>query len=354
MKKIFILTCLLTVSIATSVYCQGNTSLFEIAQTDTVDQMKALLESGADIDQVDGYGYSPVMRAAAADNYPVFEFLVQSYARLDLVTNKGCPLQILIGCMSLENFDKACALLSGRNFDLDKPTKENFSLLHFLVFKVDLAKVECLLRYKPALDRKGKIGMSIPIDMLQYATYPFTDTAGSNADAIKNAPAMRKLLMDAGSDDITYAPLIIGNFGNFLVAHFMVISTLNPSTNLRDINRSKYYTFYNDGNREVAPITIESLYSMYKDLGIEIKITTYESNFPEVIKSCEDSPASFFLLANLGNHPLISQAWVAFSGINADGSLRIANPDARSEIFDYRSQDIAELMTIEILQKPNP
>lgn len=354
MKKMVILTCLLAVSIATSVYCQETISLFQVAKTGTADQMKALLEGGADKDQVDRHGYSPVMLAAAANNYPVFEYLVKSDARLDLVTSKGCPLQILMGCLSLENFDKACALLSSRNFDLDKPTEENFSLLHFLVFKVEQGKIECLLRYKPNLARKETIGMSIPIDMLQYATYPFTDTAGSNAEAIKNAPTVRKLLMDAGSNDITYAPLTIGNFGNFLVANFMVISTLKPSTNLDDINRPEYFAFYDDGDREVAPINIESLYKMYKDLGIEIKINTYESNFSEVIKSCEDSPASFFLLANLGNHPLISQAWVAFSGINEDGWLKIANPDIRSEIFDYRSQDIAELMTIEILQKTIP
>jgi hypothetical protein len=319
-----------------------------VARAGTVEEAKALLDGGADIDGTDALGYSALMLAARMGNYPVFEYLVGRNARLDGKTRKGCPLQILVGNFGLEDFRKACRLLSDKGFDLDKPTSDNFSLLHYLAFRADAGKIECLLGYKPDLSRESKIGQSRPIDMLQFADYPYTDVR--SYDLTSEIETARTLFLRAGSRDIKYAPLTIGNFGNFIVANFMAINSIDPSVEMGDVNKDGYFSFSSDGKRDTACLSLEALSRMYGDIGAKVRISAYTEDLAQVLRDCAESASNFFILANPGNSPLVRQGWVAFQGYGKGGFVELANPDVRLDLFDFTLEDISEVITIEVLE----
>jgi len=342
---ILILICLL------NTYALDNRNIFDIAENGTISEMNRCLENGANINSLNAKGYSPIMFAALHDNYEVFQYLVNKDAKLDIITTNGCNLQILLGYFSLGNFQKACSLLNSKQFNLDTPSKINMSLLHFLVFACDYDKVKYLLQYKPDLFRKETISDSLPIDMLQYSNYEYTNIFKLSEKKKDNLVKIEKLLIENGSPDINYAPLTIGKFGNFLFVNFKIINQLLPNVSLDQINLSKYYSFYKNGNQSTARLDIEKLSDMYKNIGLKAEILIYNENIQKVLKQCEESPDPYFLIANVGNSPLISQNWINISGLENNSEYLLKNDsDIRFELFDYQLNDINMLITIRILQ----
>lgn len=332
-------------------YALDNKSVFDIAANGTIAEIRKSLETGSNINILDAKGYTPVMHAILHDNYEVFEYLVKHGSDITLATNNGCNVQILLGYFSLNNFEKSCALLVEQGFSLDKPTDNNMSLLHYLVFSCDYDKVKFLLQYKPDLYRKEIVSDSLPIDMLQYCDYQYTNINSLSEGKKKNISKIRELLIANGSPDITFLPLTIGRFGNFFFSNFKIINQIKPSISVDQINLSKYYTFYRNGKQETARLDLEKLYEMYANVGLKIEISVYDDNFQDIIKKCAESPDPYFLIANMGNCPLISQNWVNISGLEDNKYFLIKNDsDIRFQVFDYRLQDINFLMTIRLLQ----
>jgi len=349
-NKVGILLFVLVISLFNT-YAQDNKGIFDIAANGTVSEMSICLESGTDINSQNTKGYTALMFATLYNNYEVFQYLVNKGARLDLTTINGCNIQILLGYFSVDNFQKACSLLRNKKVDLDQPSKINMSLLHFLVFSCDYDKVKCLIQYKPDLFRKETISDSLPIDMLQYSNYEYTDIFTLSESKKENLTNIQKLLIENGSPDIKLAPLTIGRFGNFLFANFKIINQLMPKVSLDQINLSKYYTFYLNGKQNTARIDFDKLSEMYKNVGLKTEILIYKDNFQEVIKQCGESPDPYFLIANVGNCPLISQNWINISGLENNSYFLIKNDsDIRFELFDYQLRDINQLITIRILQ----
>jgi len=268
------------------------------------------------------------------------------------LTNNGCNCQILLGYFSLENFKKACLLLGRYKIDLDQPSEKNMSLLHYLVYSCSYEKVEYFLQFNPDLLRKDTVSDALPIDMLQYCNYEYTDISEISDVKEQSIDKIRKLLMDNGSPDITRAPLTIAGFGNFFFVNFKAINALRPDIDIGELNQSRYYKFIKKGKQKTARIDLEKLYEMYRDAGIEVEINVYKDKFLDVMKQCEESSDVYFLIANMGNCPLISQNWVNLSGIEEDKYFLIKNDsDSRFKLFDYRLQDINVLITIRIVKQ---
>jgi ankyrin repeat protein len=341
----FLLICLV------NIYSLESRDIFDIAANGTVSEMNRCLNNGININSLNAKGYSPVMFATLHDNYEVFQYLVNKNAKLDIITTNGCNIQILLGYFSFENFQKACSLLNDNQINLDAPSKINMSLLHYLVFSCDYDKVKYFLKYKPDLFRKETISDSLPIDMLQYSSYEYTDISSLSDKKKHDLVEIERLLIENGSPVINYSPLTIGRFGNFLFVHFKIISQLIPNISLDQINLSKYYLFYNNGNQKIARLDIDKISDMYKNVGLKAEIIVYKENFQKILKQCEESPDPYFLIVNVGNCPLISQNWINVSGLENGSEYLLKNDsDIRFELFDYQLDDINTLITIRILK----
>ena len=312
LKKGCIIITVLFLSFASS-YALDNKSIFDIAANGTSAEISKSMETGTNINTLDAKGYTPLMYAILHDNYEVFQYLVKHGSEMNTVSANGCNIPILLGYFSFDNFKKACSLLNEQGINIDQPSNNNMSLLHYLVFACDYEKVEYLLQFKPDLYRKESVSQSLPIDMLQYSSYQYTNIISLSEDKKEKCKKIQELLIEKGSPDITFLPLTIGRFGNFLFVNFKIINQIMPDISVDQINLSKYYTFYRNENQDTARLDLEKIYEMYEDIGLKIEISVYKEKFQEIINQCAESPDPYFLIANMGNCPLISQNWVNIS-----------------------------------------
>jgi ankyrin repeat protein len=288
MKKILYWLLLITAIGNYELYAESNMleNLWLASANGNVEDIKRF-SSPESINSVNELGYSSLIIAAVHDNFPVFEWLVNNGADLSIKTKLGLPLQIILGYFSNGNFLKACNLLHDKGIDLDSPEKNNFSLIHYLVFAGDIEKVKILLEFKPDLNRKENISGAIPIDLIQYSTYEYTDADPILDETRQRSYDLREILIKAGSRDIEYAPLTMSNYGAFFFVNFKILKTIKPEIPIQNVNKMKYYTFLKQDEQQIARLDLKNLQMMYADNGIKVNIKSYNSGFERVIDECE-------------------------------------------------------------------
>ncbi|GAB6090625.1 ankyrin repeat domain-containing protein [Spirochaeta dissipatitropha] len=334
---------------AISVHAQSEFDAIDRAASGSADQMQELIENGIDINLSNEHGYSLLMISALHDNYPVFEYLLKQGADANWTSSKGMSVNLAVAYFSTGNFDAACRLLNESGHNINKAGAFNMSLLHYLVFSCDYEKIKTLMEYKPDLRLQDTANFFRPIDMLQLSIYEYSDISEIHDEQIAEVQKIRELLIQHGSPDISFAPLTIANFGNFLFVHFRAIISVIPGIDLGRLNQGKYFTIYNNGMQDIARIDIQSVEEMYTDQGLDVEVKVYHADFEAVIEECIQSESGYFLIANTANSPLSGQNWVNINSVEYDDHFLDALTTNRwLEPIDYRFSDIAQLITIRL------
>lgn len=113
------------------------------AQHDSFDVLKYMIECGAEIDEPNSKGETPLFTACTRPNLDIIEFLIESgsdYNRPNI--NGESPLHI---CCKFNHLLAAKVLLSQKNIDLDRPNVLGQTALFSSVSSNHLDLVKCLI-----------------------------------------------------------------------------------------------------------------------------------------------------------------------------------------------------------------
>ena len=117
-------------------------SLHAAAEEGNVDLVKSLLERGADINDRDAYGGTPLYRAAAQGNVEVVDLLIEQGAEVDSPNNQGwTPLHIASQPGHLE----AARVLIDHDANVNARQQNHWTPIHFSAINDHLELVKLLL-----------------------------------------------------------------------------------------------------------------------------------------------------------------------------------------------------------------
>eukprot|EP00285_Hemiselmis_virescens_P007628 CAMPEP_0173383274 /NCGR_PEP_ID=MMETSP1356-20130122/5833_1 /TAXON_ID=77927 ORGANISM="Hemiselmis virescens, Strain PCC157" /NCGR_SAMPLE_ID=MMETSP1356 /ASSEMBLY_ACC=CAM_ASM_000847 /LENGTH=301 /DNA_ID=CAMNT_0014338057 /DNA_START=245 /DNA_END=1147 /DNA_ORIENTATION=- len=129
-------------------------ALCEAVEEGNVGRVKSLLQGGADIEERDGRGWTPLHHAAADGHVDVAKCLLDGSADKEAKTMKGCtPLH---HAAHRGHVDIVKCLLGGRRADTEAKEHDGWTPLHFAANKGHVDVVKCLLAGGCNKDAKEK------------------------------------------------------------------------------------------------------------------------------------------------------------------------------------------------------
>ena len=154
--------CKCSISIAVSRYCSClKMDLFDTVKTNDLEHVILLLEQGADKDEGDSGGCTPLYRASAHGYFEVTQYLVERGAALDKASNIGyTPLAIA----TIKGHLEICRYLLEQGADRDKAQNDGWTPLHFAASFGHLEIAVLLMSYGADLNARTNDGR-LPIDM---------------------------------------------------------------------------------------------------------------------------------------------------------------------------------------------
>lgn len=297
-----------------------------------------------------------LLEAAKKDDIKTFAALVESGANLDEVNEKGLTVQLGLAYFSDENFEKACSVLNARNFDFDRQNEMGVTLLYTLAYSLQTEKIETLLKYD--VDVNKRVDDLLPIQATQFSTYRFhTGQTIDPRNAIK-AEQIQNLLAAHGSESFTYIEPSFYYCGNFLFSLVNAISVLNDKVTPTWVNSVADWEYEQTEDRLIAAIRYESLPDLFDSFGItaEVSLYTEKADFPAVLKkSVEDPDNPYFIFCFTGDSKIAPYQWLIINNVhNTKSSYRQddycegINPYSVFDYADYQISDFSEIILAKI------
>nr|WP_318659861.1 hypothetical protein [uncultured Treponema sp.] len=302
--------------------------------------------------------------AAKANDIDRFELLVKKSRKIEGSDSTGINVQLSLVYFSDENFERACEVLTKKNFDFNKHIDSGVTLLYALVYSLSVNKVQTLLKYR--VDVNKKVNDIYPIQATQFSTYMFHTKQKLNLADFEKAAEIEKMLLEHGSVKNEYIATNLFWFGNFLFCNYYIIDSINrfrPKSKQHLIapqflNLPEYFFHFYVEGRDVAAMECDKLPQMYAKYGIEAEFERCndKSQILQKLQETKDSPDMYFVFLSTGYNPIAPYQWVVLGSIkNTEDRLSetdvftCQNPDTHFTFVEFQIKDISEIILVKVL-----
>ncbi len=295
--------------------------------------------------------------AAIKDDYQTFKDLIESGTKTNQKTESGLNVPCALAYFSLDNFEKACALLNSKKINLDESTANNMSLLHLLAYANDFKKMEILLKYKPDVNRREKGTNLLPIDLTQFSTYKYVSNQKMDPLAEENSKKCRDLLLAAGSAPFKYCPPQIPYIGNFYVSLLTLAVALNNKIDMKATRSTDFFDIKKTDERTVQTFKYEKIADFMKLTGTNVTVENYSSwlEVSDMLQLNKNASTRYCIILQTGNNPVAPYQWVIFNTLadpketlTEDSWLKVGNPDTKLSFIDFQLKDISQIIAIRL------
>ena len=243
--------------------------------------------------------------------------------------------------------------------NVNQPSKNDVTLLHLAVRSGDLSLIDDVLAY--STDLPGTINLkatnnefNTPVNMVDHINYGYTNFSAPASFPPGIEKAIISRLVSHGSDVYRPLPLTVTYLGNFFFSGVTIARELKLMKNIfaQPSKTSAPYGYTEKNSwRDDYYMTLKDLERYLKDNGSPVKLKRYTDNFDAAFRYGSNSKTRCFLLANMGNHPLVTQYWVILNEHTLEemenGLIDANGTEQLMESLQYRFSDISEIILVE-------
>lgn len=284
--------------------------LLAVEKSDPI-YLKILKEAGADLNESNDYGVSPLMSAVSYNpNIEIFNYLIENGADISAVDNRGC--NVLMYSMLNPNINIAKRLIDlGADVQVKTPAENENLLMIALKNGANLEKVEYLLSLGIDINENGKRGFpaiyysasyNTDIEVLDYlikkgADVNFTPEFNPKFNlligaAVNKNPDIIKYLISKGldinaRDNTSCTPLLVAATNSNLEVFYTLVQ-MGADIKAVDHDNNNVLLMasaYNE-NYQIIPLLLQMGFSLdYRnDLGENALIAATKNRNPEIFQ----------------------------------------------------------------------